>query len=117
MGIIGSHVDLTSGCRGHQANIEADGASRSENWSDGDLPPTMAEGLGTVWDHFPTTPFELSRVRRQACGGGSILGRRIADTASLQYAYRRMAPAHLLLDDSRKQQNRPKLINPHKAIK
>jgi hypothetical protein len=37
MGIIGSHVDLTFLCRGHQANIEADGASRSENWSDGDF--------------------------------------------------------------------------------
>ena len=70
-----------------------------------------------LWSgHFPLTPFELSRLRRQACGGGSILGRRIADTASLRYAYRRMAPANLLLDDSRKLQNTPKLINPHKAI-
>jgi hypothetical protein len=39
MGNIGSHVDITSGWRGHQANIEADGASRSGNWSDGDLSP------------------------------------------------------------------------------
>src|ERR1017187_3424416 len=42
MGNIGSHLDLTSGWRGHQAKIEADGALRSGNWTDGDFPTAMA---------------------------------------------------------------------------
>jgi hypothetical protein len=65
---------------------------------------------------FPVTPFEPSRLRRQACYGGSTLVRRIANTASLQYAYPKMAPANLLFDGDRKLQNSAKLINPLKAI-
>ena len=65
---------------------------------------------------FPLTPFEPSRMRRQACYGGSTLVRRIAETASLQYAYPKMAPTNLLFDIDRKLQNNAKLINPHKAI-
>src|ERR1035441_1194916 len=57
-----------------------------------------------------TTPFELSRLRRQACYGGSTLGRRIANTASLKYVEPKLAPANLLFDDGRKLQNRAKLI-------
>jgi hypothetical protein len=45
MGIIGSHVDITSGWRGHQVNIEADEASRSGNWSDGDFATGMPDAL------------------------------------------------------------------------
>jgi hypothetical protein len=45
-----------------------------------------------------------------------MLGRRIANTASLQYAYPEMAPANWLFDGGRIIQNRAKLINPHKAI-
>src|ERR1017187_4602303 len=52
MGNIGSHVDLTSGWPGHQADIEADGASRSENWSDGDFAPAMP--------HPPLTATQVS---------------------------------------------------------
>src|ERR1035438_3948883 len=52
MGNIGSHVDLTSGWPGHQADIEADGASRSENWSDGDF--------ATGMPHPPLTATQVS---------------------------------------------------------
>src|ERR1035441_7450647 len=64
MGNIGSHVDLTSGWPGHQADIEADGASRSENWSDGDFAPAMP--------HPPLTATQVSidsTARRPAPGG------------------------------------------------
>ena len=81
MGNIGSYVDLTSGWRGHQANIEADGASRSGNWSDGDFAPAMA---GSAWalslsDRIScTTPYQglmppsrspTARESRVACRG------------------------------------------------
>jgi hypothetical protein len=42
MGNIGSHVDISSGRRGHQGNIEAAGAPRSGNWNEGDFAPEIA---------------------------------------------------------------------------
>ena len=61
------------------------------------------------------------RLNLAACGGRRVTGvsalvRRIANTASLQYAYPEMAPAYWLFDGSQILQNRAKLINPHKAI-
>jgi hypothetical protein len=46
MGNIGSHVDLTSGWSGHQANTQAAGASIAElvRWAVLDIYPAWAQG-------------------------------------------------------------------------
>src|SRR5260370_32129823 len=50
--------------------------------------------------NMPST--QLNRLRRQVCWGPSTVVRRIAKTASLQYAYPQIAPANFLLALGRK---------------
>src|SRR5260370_13314126 len=64
MGNIGSHVDLTSGWAGHQANAEAEGAFQ-RNWCHGLLATGIHKRLPTSKDYSDSL---FAGVRRASAG-------------------------------------------------